>query len=141
MRNLYTSMMFGNPAVHALVERFVGGCSPLYFHCTAGKDRTGVCAAVLLMLLDVSDDAIVHDFLLTNQYRACIINMPPEQLPAWLPERERENWGKMNGVNEEDLRASLAAVVERHGSREAYAKAEFGLDAAALSRLRDRYLA
>lgn len=141
MRKLYVSMMFGNPAVHELVRRLVDGCAPLYFHCTAGKDRTGVCAAVLLLLLDVSDDAIVRDFLLTNQYRASIINMPPEQLPAWLPEADRANWGKMNGVSEEDLHASLEAVVERCGSREAYAEAEFGLDAAALVRLRDQYLA
>ena len=140
MRGLYTSMMFGNPAVHALVERFVDGCAPLYFHCTAGKDRTGVCAAVLLMLLDVPDDVIVGDFLLTNQYRASIINMPPEQLPSWVSQQDRENWAKMNGVSEGDLRAALAAAVDRHGSREAYAAAEFGLDAAALSGVRDRYL-
>jgi protein-tyrosine phosphatase len=35
---------------------------PLVFHCAAGKDRTGVLAAVLLALLGVADDDVVADY-------------------------------------------------------------------------------
>lgn len=41
--------------------------TPLVFHCTAGKDRTGFAAALLLSALGVSRDDIVHDYLLTNR--------------------------------------------------------------------------
>lgn len=41
--------------------------TPLVFHCTAGKDRTGFAAALLLGALGVSRDDILHDYLLTNQ--------------------------------------------------------------------------
>ena len=35
---------------------------PLLFHCVAGKDRTGVIAALLLALADVTPDAIAYDY-------------------------------------------------------------------------------
>jgi protein-tyrosine phosphatase len=41
-------------------------CYPLMFHCTAGKDRTGIVAAVLLGVLGVPDDAIVADYALSG---------------------------------------------------------------------------
>ncbi len=37
------------------------------FHCTAGKDRTGVLAALILKLCEVSDDDVVADYALTAQ--------------------------------------------------------------------------
>ena len=39
---------------------------PLVFHCSAGRDRTGVGAVLLLELLGVSRDLIVADFLESN---------------------------------------------------------------------------
>ncbi|MBK2403039.1 tyrosine-protein phosphatase [Erysipelothrix sp. strain 2 (EsS2-6-Brazil)] len=38
----------------------------LYFHCTAGKDRTGFAAAQILKILGASDEAILADYLETN---------------------------------------------------------------------------
>jgi protein-tyrosine phosphatase len=43
---------------------------PVLFHCTAGKDRTGLTAALLLRLLGVPDATVMDDYLLTNLYRA-----------------------------------------------------------------------
>lgn len=41
---------------------------PMLFHCTAGKDRTGVVAAVLLATLGVPDDVIAADYALSNKF-------------------------------------------------------------------------
>lgn len=41
----------------------------LLFHCFAGKDRTGIGAALILSLLEVPEDKIMEDYLLTNQLR------------------------------------------------------------------------
>lgn len=38
------------------------------FHCAAGKDRTGVVSAILLMLAGVNDEEIVLDYILTKKY-------------------------------------------------------------------------
>jgi protein-tyrosine phosphatase len=40
---------------------------PLLFHCVAGKDRTGLLAALLLALADVRPDAIAHDYAVSAQ--------------------------------------------------------------------------
>ncbi|KAI6152371.1 protein-tyrosine phosphatase-like protein [Pisolithus tinctorius] len=40
--------------------------SPFLFHCTAGKDRTGIMAAILLKLASVEDHYICHDYSLTR---------------------------------------------------------------------------
>ncbi|MGI6152681.1 MAG: tyrosine-protein phosphatase [Christensenellaceae bacterium] len=42
----------------------------LLFHCFAGKDRTGIAAAILLTLLDVSEEEIFKDYMKTNEERA-----------------------------------------------------------------------
>lgn len=39
---------------------------PVYMHCTSGRDRTGVVAATVLMLLDVPEDAIVREYMLSD---------------------------------------------------------------------------
>lgn len=140
MLGLYSSMMLQSPAVQALVDRLRKGELPLYFHCTAGKDRTGVCAAVLLSLLGVSDDDIVREFLLTNEYRASIISSPPAQMPDGYTFVAPEDWAKMNGVSEENLRGALEAVDQHYGSREAYFAQALGVDAQQLQELRKRYL-
>ncbi len=41
---------------------------PMLFHCTAGKDRTGVLAAVLLATLGVPDEVIAADYALSNLF-------------------------------------------------------------------------
>jgi protein-tyrosine phosphatase len=43
---------------------------PLVFHCTAGKDRTGVCAALILLSLGVSENQVIDDHALSNVYNA-----------------------------------------------------------------------
>jgi protein-tyrosine phosphatase len=43
---------------------------PLLFHCTAGKDRTGLMAMLLLGVLGVPDDVILSDYELTTHYRS-----------------------------------------------------------------------
>jgi hypothetical protein len=43
------------------------GAAPAVFHCAAGKDRTGVLAALVCDLVGVEREAIIEDFTLTNQ--------------------------------------------------------------------------
>ena len=66
--------------------------SPTIFHCAAGKDRTGIVAALVLDLLGVTDEAIVEDYLASSanmqrmverfenwpRYRDHLRSMPPE---------------------------------------------------------------
>lgn len=54
------------PSYRVMFERLLGGHVPLLFNCAAGKDRTGVGAALILHVLNVPHETIVEDYLLTN---------------------------------------------------------------------------
>ncbi len=46
---------------------------PLVFHCTGGKDRTGTCAALLLLAVGVPEETVVDDHQLSNIYIARLL--------------------------------------------------------------------
>jgi protein-tyrosine phosphatase len=58
---------------------------PVYFHCTCGRDRTGVLAAVILSALGASRDAIMQEYLLSLES----VGAYPDSLDAVLDELER----------------------------------------------------
>ena len=58
---------------------------PLYFHCTWGRDRTGVLAAVILSALGADRDAILEEYLLSS----ATVGAYPSSLEAVLDELER----------------------------------------------------
>ena len=58
------------------------------YHCSAGKDRTGVVTAVILTALGVDKDTIYQDYLLTNEkplyYKKMALQMDPESREIFL---------------------------------------------------------
>src|SRR3546814_4485370 len=54
--------------LHLLVEAIIAGEMPMLVHCTAGKDRTGVTIAVLLLALGVSREDVVRDYLRSDVF-------------------------------------------------------------------------
>ena len=64
----------GAPAFRSALERLVeADGSPALFHCSAGKDRTGVLAALLLGLAGADHEAIVTDYALTEERVPAIV--------------------------------------------------------------------
>ncbi|MDP2221443.1 MAG: tyrosine-protein phosphatase [Hydrogenophaga sp.] len=55
------------PTYARFFQHLLAHPTPLVFHCTAGKDRTGFAAALLLGALGVPREAVMADYLLTNQ--------------------------------------------------------------------------
>ena len=43
------------------------------FYCKAGKDRTGIVAALLLSLAGATDDQIISDYILCAATRLCLL--------------------------------------------------------------------
>jgi protein-tyrosine phosphatase len=57
-----------NDQYRRMFAELLAGHAPLAFNCTAGKDRTGVAAALLLTALGVPRATIVEDYTLSNRY-------------------------------------------------------------------------
>lgn len=68
MRINYPQKLYSHKHIYRdMLMRLVKEESPLLFHCAAGKDRTGVAAALILSLVGVSDDLLVEDYLVTAE--------------------------------------------------------------------------
>ena len=105
---------------------------PTVFHCTAGKDRTGFAAALVLHALGASKEDVMHDYLLTNE------RLKPVPLTAgWLPPAIA---AVLHRVQPEFLQASYEAVEQDYGGLEGYFREGLGLGEAERERLRVLYL-
>ncbi|MEQ6899872.1 tyrosine-protein phosphatase [Nocardioides sp. YIM 152588] len=106
------------------------------FHCTAGKDRTGWTAALLLHIAGVDDPTIESDYLLTNGLTAGS-RARTEALIAEHAGPEKVSVLEPTLIADIDyLRAAAAAVVTEFGDRATYLRDGLGLDDAILTRLR-----
>ena len=107
----------------AKVLRLLAGhdAHPVVFHCAAGKDRTGVVAAVLLGLLGVDDEDVVADYALTAEVMPTMI----ERFRAYAESRGevREMPAHAFSADPSTMRAVLDALRRRYGSVEGYAAA------------------
>lgn len=133
MRETYRAFVSDNQAQFAgLFAQLLDEGAPLVFHCTAGKDRTGFAAALILLALGVSRETVVQDYLLTNAlYRR------PAQVEGSAPAPVLDViWS----VQTDFLDAALQTVERDFGDLPRYLR-RLGLDEVALARLRQRYLA
>lgn len=114
---------------------------PVLIHCSAGKDRTGLTAAVLLSVLGVPDDVIFADYSLSNRYYAAFLAGTERQVEATA----------RIGIRASDLHPLLladAATLEaifsdlrgQFGSIEGYLHERAGIDSDTLDRLGARLL-
>ncbi|MFG1794810.1 tyrosine-protein phosphatase [Nocardia sp. NPDC049149] len=92
-----------NQAFASVLHDIIGTTDgAVLFHCTAGKDRTGWTAAVLLTLLGVDRDTVTQDYLLSNVYR----NAAPNDT--------------INGVQKSWLDTAFAQADQTYGSFDNY---------------------
>ncbi|MER5497595.1 tyrosine-protein phosphatase [Streptomyces sp. NPDC002561] len=108
---------------------------PVLFHCTAGKDRTGWAAALLLMMLGASREAVRAEFLAVNPVvRAAFAPYVRDFLDAG---GDPEIASAISEVRPRYLDTALDAMDERWGGLEGYVRDGLRIPRAALERLLD----
>lgn len=120
---------------HAIRVLVVPESTPAVFHCAAGKDRTGVLAALVLAGLGVSDDVVIADYALSGPAMA--------RTHAWVSEHHPEMLGQMGetpafmlAAHPEAMRRTLDDLRARHGSVAGYL-GTIGIGPATLAALGD----
>jgi protein-tyrosine phosphatase len=120
---------------HAFGLLAVPGSAPAVFHCAAGKDRTGVLAALILGGLGVDHETIVADYGLTQaamvRMRAWVMTHHPE-----MAERMGETPAFMLAANPQAMRNVLDQMVSDHGSVRGYLSS-IGIGDALLAEMAD----
>ncbi|NDV64098.1 tyrosine-protein phosphatase [Bacteroides sp. 224] len=101
---------------------------PVIFHCTAGKDRTGMGAALILFALGVNEEMIYENYLASNIY-----------LKEKYAEDIRKNpqMEAVLTVKKEFLEAGINKIKELYGTPENYLTQKLGVD---IERFREMYL-
>ncbi len=113
----------------ALAAIAAAGPGPLLFHCVAGKDRTGVIAALLLSLADVAPAAIAADYAVSaGNLREAYLSRYPDADPAAIIASLR---------CPEEAVHNMLRYLDRAGGIRAYLGG-IGLSAAEITRLRAR---
>ncbi len=138
----------------ALYQRYLDDCGPIWgkvfrliaspdnlplvFHCTGGKDRTGICAALLFKTLGVQEESILRDHDQSNACNAerlqsiydefAALGIGPEKAAPFLQ------------ASIERLVAMLDHLHKKYGTIEDYLHSKAGIDEATISALRSRLL-
>jgi protein-tyrosine phosphatase len=105
------------------------------FHCTAGKDRTGLASSLLLHILDFDRATIFEDFMLSN---AAVSKLDLSKMTAYGIPQDRA--GLLMGVKESYLEAAWTAIETKYGSVDAMLQQVFGIDQKVKSSLKAKYL-
>jgi protein-tyrosine phosphatase len=142
MADTMTAMaLTAGPLYGRMMRRLIEVDAPLLFHCSAGKDRTGMSTALLMKVLGATDAAIQEDYLLVNTL------LPAE---TWAPEmakRLEQQTGvhvdakllqPLLGTRPEWLEGAFQGISRQYGSFDAYRERSLNLTADDVRRLCSR---
>lgn len=144
MTGLYAEMAFAPSHLEIFSQYFevlADSDRPVLIHCAAGKDRTGMLAALTHHLLGVSRDDLIEDYLLTNvavdlEARAPDIALQLEKFTGRVAAPDAIV--AFMGVEAAYLDAAFRAIEARHGSLDAYLEQALGVDTVRRDRIVQR---
>ena len=111
------------------------------WHCTAGKDRAGLGAVLLLSALGVDRETILDDFALTNDFNAASIEALASFAEANGYTAEQVQVVRdLTGVNRSYMEHTLDHIDETYGSMHDYLVNQIGLSEDEIARLQEMYL-
>lgn len=140
MRQGYRRLPFEHaPSYQALFERLRDGQVPMVFNCSAGKDRAGTAAALVLTLLGVKRETVVEDYRLTDLVLA---DRAAKLLRGAVASGRvsEEVWAVVMRTDTSYIQCAFDSIDERHGSIEGYFHEALHIDAAAIEKIRDLLL-
>lgn len=111
------------------------------WHCSQGKDRTGLGAAFLLAALGASRETIMEDFALSNIYYSNLVeNISERILSKGGGQQDLAVVQAFIGVNTNYFNAALDLISEKYGSLHQYTREALLLSPKDSMKLRKRYL-
>ena len=136
---VYRSMLeIGARPYRSLFETIAASTDGVLFHCAAGKDRTGVAAALLLKLAGVPDADVIEDYALSETLLAPMFaEFAPRMAERGVDQAKAR---ALMASSPEAMAETLAHLHQRYGSAEGY-MSEIGMSPAAINELKARLAA
>lgn len=158
IREILKSEMFSNMTPEKFADMYVGmaidndsfkklmslvqepGTLGLLHHCAAGRDRTGIGSAFILLALGVDRETIIEDYLISNVTLVSMNNKMREQLAELLDEEQMERLKAMFQLRREFMEAVFGAIDAKFGGTDSFLEQQFGLTADKRAELQARCL-
>lgn len=147
MMEMYASISYDHASQYrALFGRLANGQVPLAFHCSAGKDRAGTAAALILTALGIPRETVVQDYALSEK----LVDFAKE-FASRKDQRKDTPYAFIAGVSLDliapmmrsdprYIETAFAQIDKDHGSVLAFIQTELGVNDAKLASIRDNLL-
>ncbi|MCT2564606.1 tyrosine-protein phosphatase [Chryseobacterium herbae] len=131
MLDFYRDYVTENPEViKKIITDILESDQPVLYHCTAGKDRTGITTALILTILKFDKETIYNDYILSNNYRKKLVlkrlNLA-DNLHFLYPKMDVKVLEKLSWVETAYLDAAFDEINKKYGSIDAYIQKVLGI--------------
>ncbi|MCF0111145.1 MAG: tyrosine-protein phosphatase [Erysipelotrichaceae bacterium] len=141
LREAYGFMGFDNAAFSFLFSLLKEEEVPLLYHCSGGKDRTGLATILILTLLGVKEERVIEDYLFSNNFIGADGYIESQIALRHITDKEVQKcMYEVCSVSMDFYNIFKNSVMEKYGSWETYFLKEYGIDEVCRKKLCDRYL-
>lgn len=131
MLDFYRNYVTEHPEViRKIITGILESDTPVLYHCTAGKDRTGIITALMLTILKFDRKTINNDYLLSNNYRKKLVDKRlglARNLHFVYPKLDIRVLEKLSWVETAYLDAAFNEINKKYGSTDRYIQKVLGI--------------
>jgi len=128
--DMYVRMAINNESYRQLMAAVMNPDRlGILHHCAAGRDRTGIGAAFILLALGVPKETVIEDYLISNETLVPMNEKIKKQLAEFLSAEEIADITAKLELRREFLEAVFTAIEDKYGTVDAFLEQEFGLTA------------
>lgn len=135
----YRNLPFNNDSYKVMIELVRAGNVPILIHCSAGKDRAGVAAAILLLLLGANRENVIKDYLISKHVIPYVIKFISKSINILVRRKIIKKMMPVFLVEESYINASLDEIIKKYESFDKYFNIEYGISDTELSDIRAKY--
>lgn len=135
----YEHLPLNNKAYKALVQSLIDGEVPLMINCSAGKDRAGIGATIILLLLGASYETVLEEYMRSTSAQSFNEWVIGRIIPKFAHKYVFSHFHAFFMVYKELLDTSLNKILDTYGDYETYFEKEFGVTKEIRAELIERY--
>ncbi|WP_312993490.1 tyrosine-protein phosphatase [Chryseobacterium flavum] len=131
MTEFYREYVTEDPeTLKTIITAVLESKEPVLYHCTAGKDRTGIITALILTILKFDRETIYNEYLLSNNYREELVQKRlrlANTLHFLYPKMDLQVLEKLSWVEKKYLDAAFEEINKKYGSADVYIERVLGI--------------